>query len=381
MASRGRTFCSRSFDPRPRARGGGPPRHDATQDKVSIRAPVRGAAHRGRLGPVQHLVSIRAPVRGAARSWAPPQPSYWLFRSAPPCEGRRWICAVRWTTRRFDPRPRARGGAPGSASHFPVALVLIRAPVRGAAFSLRLERSLKSCFDPRPRARGGPASAPGYDPLVFRSAPPCEGRPQSAGLSPGWRSFDPRPRARGGTLWDERPGTSRVSFDPRPRARGGPDGCRSTWSRFRFDPRPRARGGSTRLQWRMPSECFDPRPRARGGDKIGKLSTELYEFRSAPPCEGRLIAFSMSVLMSLFRSAPPCEGRRVVGNDRCQAQEFRSAPPCEGRRQPWMPDRRAERVSIRAPVRGAASTRLQWRMPSECFDPRPRARGGISSIG
>ena len=134
---------------------------------------------------------------------------------------------------------------------------------------------------------------------------------------------------------------------------------------------------------KTPTLGFYPRPRA-GGDALGTPGIGSFKvFLSAPPCGGRLqLGFHCRACTRMFLSAPPCGGRLATGRttsclptsfyprpraggDRakdflCYGHwAFLSAPPCGGDRLPGAA-RAAQRVSIRAPVRGATYPSLYY---------------------
>ncbi len=163
------------FDPRPRAGGdGGRAAGSSTPCGFDPRPRAGGDS---RLQFLLHgrYVSIRAPVRGATFSVALCIDLY-LFRSAPPCGGRR-------TCRRCS--------------------------VRGCGF-----RSAPPCGGRRSTVHAGNRSG------QFRSAPPCGGRPRLICDDVHNVKVSIRAPVRGATTAPITKPTAMPSFDPRPRAGG-----------------------------------------------------------------------------------------------------------------------------------------------------------------
>ena len=148
---RARSLC---FDPRPRVGGDKPGKAVTLPRRVSIHAPVWGATQ----------------SEDGIIHWR-------LFRSTPPCGGRRPVQVQRQPTDRFDPRPRV-GGDPRPSRRLPLERVSIHAPVWGATR----------------------AAHPALTVLLFRSTPPCGGRPDRDARFFRRHGFDPRPRV-GGDMW------------------------------------------------------------------------------------------------------------------------------------------------------------------------------------
>ena len=100
--------------------------------------------------------------------------------------------------------------------------------------------------------------------------------------------------------------------------------------------------------------CFNPRPRTGGDSRF-----------TAP-----------GIVVAMFQSAPPHGGRRLRrGHSPC-AGWFQSAPPHGGRPARVGAHAAPERVSIRAPARGATPTTTHRRLCNR-FNPRPRTGGDL----
>ena len=401
---------------------------------VSIRAPVRGATGED-LGDAFRgagAVSIRAPVRGATEAGIPsthriirfnPRPRaggdatrYYrcdavVFQSAPPCGGRReGVVFLATQSARFNPRPRA-GGDLGSAWSpacragcfnprpraggdellLPpdpgIALVSIRAPVRGATPKQPSTPSTKqSRFQSAPPCGGRHTRADRIrsDQKTFQSAPPCGGRRRALREArPDEERVSIRAPVRGATSAAPALSCARPSrFNPRPRAGGDPAGVYptptidlvsirapvrgATWARHgrqhaeqgvsirapvrgatrdavawtdirpsRFNPRPRA-GGDSRIGrgHRPRSRGFNPRPRA-GGDFRTSAEFGPPMFQSAPPCGGRRAPCRRAAAARWrgFNPRPRAGGDVVARHDLHVEPLFQSAPPCGGRRE------------------------------------------------
>ena len=371
-----------SFNPRPRARGDarhpgfdaavvvfqstppreGRPLEPASKPRaahVSIHAPARGAtlAARQRSSELA-VVSIHAPARGATRRWRisdvldacfNPRPArgatrcarasdrQMLFQSTPPRGGRLGSRrSQRACTRRFNPRPRARGDRArpyGRATD----QVSIHAPARGATSVARRQlAAMLRCFNPRPRARGDDSGSTTLSRLrEFQSTPPRGGRRRRRiGRMERLREFQSTP-PRGGrpTLTHAAQGAAQC-FNPRPRARGD--------VAARLDARP-ASTVSIHAPARGATAC------ARGSSSSGR-SVSIHApargatTRASPSQAGRIA----------FQSTPPRGGRRAPSRRSVQVdRRFNPRPRARGdagaRR--GLGDRDA--VSIHAPARGA----------------------------
>ena len=141
------------FNPRPCARGDLRDGDVDLGDFVSIHAPARGATHVVGLDLAIQHVSIHAPARGATWPIGPNWERRVWFQSTPLREGRRTPGRARCSTRRFNPRPCARGDSTSLCGEgrrhsfnprpcargdlqvsqiIPLLLVSIHAPARGA---------------------------------------------------------------------------------------------------------------------------------------------------------------------------------------------------------------------------------------------------------
>ena len=196
----------------------------------------RGADHAGGAGHV----SIHAPVQGATILIGDLLPLL-AFRSTPPCRGRPPPSAAPRPPAAFRSTPPCRGRRELERPLPRGDMVSIHAPVQGATAVIRCKTAAGNCFDPRPRAGGDAQRLEERHPRRVSIHAPVQGA-------------TPRPRGRRRT---------RCRFDPRPRAGGD------------TDPRPRSR----------PGRCFDPRPRA-GGDPDAGLDRGRHPVSIHAPVQG-----------------------------------------------------------------------------------------------
>ncbi len=140
-------------------------------------------------------------------------------------------------------------------------------------------------------------------------------------------------------------------------ARGGDDHSRfRVFHRTRFNPRPRARGRPATKHIEPISRHVSIHAPARGGDLgLSGFKNLVVEFQSTPPREGATLLSlkkDFGVLVSIH--APARGGDLKVGGDCGKASQcFNPRPRARGRLTPsWL-----------------------WRPHSDGFNPRPRARG------
>ena len=303
-------------------------------------------------------------------------------------------------------------------------MVSIRAPARGATTGARARHRHASRFYPRPRTGGDGCTTISYDcSRCFYPRPPHGGRHAGMQMSPGWQWFLSAPPHGGRLGSDHHRAASRVSI--RAPARGatriflaagvglGPVSIRAP-----------ARGATRTTRRDIPKhKGFYPRPRTgatRSAERtLGQLSVSI-----RAPARGATAAALSICCRSKFLSAPPHGGRRTphpsladlifgfyprprtggdVGTLKPYAgnPRFLSAPPHGGRpiatgswwacRSSFYPRPRTggdvlcavplgavERVSIRAPARGA--TLLKVGSPdTENVSIRAPARGATQS--
>ena len=308
-------------------------------------------------------VSTRAPVRGGdpAKTLGPERSTG--FNPRPRARGRlgdRCISS-RWTDS-FNPRPRARGRPAGQVYQHLSLSVSTRAPVRGGDGGRLMALLVNNgSFQPAPPCEG--ATAGGMALLVnnmFQPAPPCEGATRSAGRRLRPNRFQPAPPCEGATMPQTAVARALERFNPRPRARGRRCGNGAHVGRSGFNPRPRARG---RRRWRVRmarGAMVSTRAPVRGGDATRSGGVcGLGGFNPRPRARGRRrTACRMAIVgPAMVSTRAPVRGGDAAGP--CSygglTQWFQPAPPCEG----------ATR----------ASDRSRLRSESECFNPRPRARG------
>ncbi len=146
------------------------------------------------------------------------------------------------------------------------------------------------------------------------------------------RGFDPRPRA-GSDVVNSFRGLWMIRFRSAPPCGERPPVCRHRSATTRcFDPRPRAGSDALDGKVRKSAGAVSIRAPVRGATTTASVSSAgKQQFRSAPPCGERPPGLSLNPTTGVFRSAPPC-GERLL----------ESVVYTVG-----------QRVSIRAPVRGA----------------------------
>ncbi len=227
-------------------------------------------------------------------------------------------------------------------------------------------------FNPRPRARGDLLQRlPHHGHGVSIHAPARGATRRAGGRNGGGRGFNPRPRARGDR-------------------RGPADPGRAS----RFNPRPRARG-DLREEVPLLLEFVSIHAPARGATLSCATNRASLKFQSTPPREGRRVYQARTRMFGGFNPRPRARGDEAFVE--CAQAHFVSihAPARGATRR--LPERRqlvevsihapargatarveipsmGHEVSIHAPARGATASRRSTDS-SDCFNPRPRARG------
>ena len=318
------------FNPRPRTGGDITPlTHTHELDRVSIRAPARGATLYADRIVRRDIQFQSAPPHGGDTS-GHRRRGQSVFQSAPPHGGRQTGLPGRRRSG-FNPRPRTGGDQRSVSTRTNSHHSFQSAPPHGGRQG-QLDRQLGgSLVSIRAPARGATHIAARGMGVVreFQSAPPHGGRPASWRVhsdSCGPRSVSIRAPARGATRRDTAPhgGRDERTFQSAP-PHGGRLGVRH------------------RCMGPVHIRCFNPRPRTGGDGMRREYVTTSQVFQSAPPHGGRPEQASCRSFILGVSIRAPARGATCSGRIGLAGRTFQSAPPHGGRRGAVL-----ERVSIRA---------------------------------
>jgi len=136
----------------------------------------------------------------------------------------------------------------------------------------------------------------------------------------------------------------------------------------------------TNRAWRFGFHAVSIHAPARGATSVRCLRVRLRNVSIHAPARGATLLMLLFFILTIRFNPRPCARGDIINLLIGGFSLFQSTPLREGRRNIGDAGKKPEIVSIHAPARGATPLRLSRAWATNGFNPRPCARGDISSV-